>query len=365
MSAAAVHQGSKAQTIAWRATAGGAIAETVHRVHIAVVTPDGELVASAGDPDYETPLRSCLKPIQAQAMFLSGAFERFAVSPAELALACASHEGAPLHTETVLAFLQRIGLGVSDLMCGAHRPSDIEGLAALATDAPTALHNNCSGKHAGMLASALAIGAPTKDYLRAHHAVQALVRRALAEVLPGVLPAFAVDGCSLPTPITSVRNLALLYARLAAPPATLDATLANGLVRAFDAMAEHPELVGGRGVLDTRIMRSLIGVVAKRGADGGYALALRATDKRPALGIGIKIETGSEEARTPTVLAVLDQLGLLGPAARYALKDLLRPPRKNHRDLVIGHWEAMLGEPFRHALAQLAERAGKFSQGGA
>jgi len=331
-----------ARVTAWRATGAGPVAETSHPVHIAIVRPDGTLIGSAGDPDFMTPLRSCLKPIQAQALFLSRASERFAVSQAELALACASHEGAPLHTDTVLAFLSRLGLGVSDLMCGAHRPGDVEGIAALGDAAPTALHNNCSGKHTGMLAAALAIGAPKKDYPHAHHPVQALVRAALTALVPGVMPAFAVDGCSLPTPVMSVRNLALMYARFGTPPAEIDPTLATGLGRAFDAMSEHAELVGGRGVLDTRIMRSLTGVVAKRGADGGYAIAVRASARTPALGIGIKVESGSEEARTPAVLAVLDALGLMLPAARYALKEGFRPARKNHRGLVIGHWEAAL-----------------------
>ena len=332
---------------AWRETGAGPVAETVHRVHVAVVAPDGTLLASAGDAAYRTPTRSCSKPIQAQAMFLSGAVDRFGVTYEELALACASHEGAPLHTERVSAFLARMGVGVADLMCGAHAPSDADGRAQLGDDAPTNVHNNCSGKHSGMLATALALGVPTKDYLRSAHPVQGLVREVYAAMLPGLEAQWAVDGCSLPTPILTVRDIATLYARLAAPPAWLaeyaEGRLAYGLSQAFDAMAAHPELVGGRAVLDTRIMRSLLGVVAKRGADGGYAMAVRATPERPAMGIAIKVETGSEEARAPAVMAVLDALGMLNPATRHALKDVIRPPRKNHRGLVVGHWEAALG----------------------
>ncbi len=332
---------------AWRETGAGPVAETVHRVHVAVVAPDGTLLASAGEPGYRTPTRSCSKPIQAQALFLSGAVERFGITYEELALACASHEGAPLHTDRVLALIERMGLGVSDLMCGAHAPSAAEGRAQLGSEAPTAVHNNCSGKHAGMLANALALGAPTKDYLRQAHPVQALVQQIYATMLPGLEPQWAVDGCSLPTPILTVREIATLYARLAAPPAWLAAhaegRLAFGLGQAFDAMAAHPELVGGRDVLDTRLMRSLLGVVAKRGADGGYAMAVRPDGQRPALGIALKVETGSEEARAPAVMAVLDALGLLNPATRHALRDVIRPTRKNHRGLVVGHWQADLG----------------------
>lgn len=325
---------------AWRSTPKGPVAETVHRVHVAVCRPDGALVAHAGDAALTTPLRSCLKPFQAQALFLSGAFERFSVSTTELALACASHDGAPAHIETVRAFLERLGLSERDLECGAHPPADPDGLAALGGAPPTALHNNCSGKHAAMLAAALALGVPTRDYLLARHPVQRLVRDVLAEVLPAAREiAFAVDGCSAPTPVTSLAELATMYARLAAPEG-LPAPLSDGLARAFSAMTAHPELIGGRGVLDTRLMRSLTGVAAKRGADGVYALAVAPGGDRPALGVALKVECGSAEARTPAVMSVVETLGLMSPAARVALKDAIRPLRKNHRQLLVGHYTA-------------------------
>ena len=326
---------------AWRTTPRGSVAETVHRVHVAVCRTDGALVAHAGDPELMTPLRSCLKPFQAQALFLSGAYERFAVSRAELALACASHDGAPVHTEAVRAFLGRLGLDERDLECGAHPPADRDGLAALAGAAPSALHNNCSGKHAAMLAAARALGAPTRDYLHARHPVQGLVRQALTAALPAPREiAFGVDGCSAPTPVTSLRELATMYARLAAPE-DLPVPFEVGLRAAFSAMTEYPELVGGRGVLDTRLMRSLTGIAAKRGADGVYALAVRAGE-RPALGIALKVESGSAEARAPAVMSVLESLGLMIPAARVALKDAIRPLRTNLRELVVGHFSAAI-----------------------
>ncbi len=337
---------STARVTAWRATVGaddagsGRVAETTHPVHVAICTPDGALVAHAGDPDLLTPLRSCLKPIQAQALFMSGAAERFAITPAELALACASHDGAPLHLETVRGLLDRLGLGVDDLMCGAHRPTDPDGVAALGAAPPTPLHNNCSGKHAAMLASALALGAPTRDYLQARHPVQALIRQAIAALVPEGATRFSVDGCSAPTPVMSLRAIALMFARFADPSGV--PALAPGLAATYSAMRAHPELVGGRGVIDTRLMRSLEGIAAKRGADGGYAIAVPATSDHPALGIALKVESGDELARAPAVLAVLEQLELMTPAARFALRDLARPERRNHRGLVVGAWEATL-----------------------
>jgi L-asparaginase II len=321
------------------------VAESVHYLHVAVCAADGRLLARTGDEELRTPLRSCLKPFQAQAMLLSGAAERFSVSDQELALACASHQGAPLHTRTAEGLLARLGLGVEALLCGAHAPGDPEGLAALAGAPPTALHNNCSGKHAGMLAAAVALGAPVGDYLQARHPVQRLIREVIASVL-GLATSvdereFAVDGCSAPTPVASLRELATMYARLAAPEA-LPEPLRTTLGRTFSAMAAHAELVGGRGVIDTRLMRALEGVVAKRGADGVYALAIQAKGDRPTMGVALKIESGSDEARLPAVMAVLEALGRMSPAARVALEDAIRPRRLNHRQLVVGHWDVAL-----------------------
>lgn len=335
------------------ATLGPAI-ETLHRVHIALTDPHGALIAAAGDPAHLTPARSCLKPYQALALFESGAVSRFAITASELALACASHEGAAAHTSEVAAWLSRLNLTENALECGPHPPGDKEALAALQREGrpPTALHNNCSGKHTGMLATALALGAPTRHYLHARHPVQALIRQHLEAHLPSTGPlSWAVDGCSAPTPVLPLASLATLYARLlAAMTGELASDRADGpLATLARAMAEHPELVGGRGVLDTRLMRA-IGptrpgapqtLIAKRGADGVYALALHHPTLGP-IGAALKVEDGSADARTPAVLAVLERLGALSPPTRVALADLIRPERRNHRGLLVGHLEVDL-----------------------
>lgn len=338
---------------ATRHTTLGPAFETLHRVHVALTSPDGALIASAGDARYQTPLRSCLKPFQAQALFESGAFARFAITTSELALACASHEGASAHTDLVAAWLTRLGLTESALDCGAHPPGDREALGALqqAGRSPSALHNNCSGKHTGMLATALALGAPTRHYLHARHPVQVLIRSVLERHLPvSRTLAWGVDGCSAPTPVLDLASLATLYARLlAAMTGDLDAPDREALATTARAMAEHPELVGGRGVLDTRLMR-IIGptaqaaprtLIAKRGADGVYAMAYHHPTLGP-IGCALKVEDGSSDARTPAVLAVLDRLGAITPPSRVALADLIRPERRNHRQLVIGHLDVDL-----------------------
>jgi L-asparaginase II len=228
-----------------------------------------------------------------------------------------------------------MGFTFSDLLCGAHAPSDPEGLAALNGAPPTPLHNNCSGKHTGFLAVARAIGADPKRYLDARGPVQTLVRDALTDHLdPNTPTPWAVDGCSAPTPILPVASLAHLNARLVAAPHHPDSHLG----RIASSMMDHAELIGGRGVLDTRLMRTLNNLVAKRGADGVYALGVLHPTHGP-LGLAIKVEDGSGDARTPAVLALLDGLDLLVPAARFALRDTLRPERKNHRGLVVGTLE--------------------------
>ena len=315
--------------------------ETEHAASVAVVAPDGALRFSAGDPRRETPLRSTAKPFQAHALFASGAVERFGLTTEEIALACASHEASPRHVALAAGLLRRIGLGPEALRCGAHEPGDERARHALvlAREPFTALHNNCSGKHAGMLAAALAFGAAAEDYLEHDHPVQRAVRAA-HEALSGVprLP-WVIDGCSAPCAVMSVARLARMYAQLAAPAAAPTA-LAPGLAAAFDAMRAHPDLVAGESVPDTLLMRALPGVVAKRGADGAYALALRETPHGP-LGVAVKVHDGSGEARTALVVAVLDALGVTA-GVEAALAPLREPRRLNWRGTVVGRWEVRL-----------------------
>jgi len=332
---------------ALRTVPGDDVVETVHRAHVVVCDPRGRVLAAAGDPAWRTPLRSCAKPFQALALYTSGARERFAVSPEELALACASHEASPRQLELVAAWLARLGLSVKDLGCGAHPPGDADSARELARQdlAPSALHNNCSGKHTGMLAVALALGAPTRDYLRLQHPVQRAIVKSLSLLLgaPADTLRFAVDGCSAPTAVLPLAAIARLAALLAAPAAVADPVHRAALGELAHAMTTHADLVGGRGVLDSLLMRSVAGLVAKRGADGVYLLALeRAPATGGPVGVVVKVEDGSGDARSAVVMATLDALGALGPAARTALAPWPRAPRKNHRDLTIGRWDVSL-----------------------
>src|SRR5215813_2089116 len=204
----------------------GSITESRHRGHIVAVEPDGNIVASAGAFETVTFLRSSAKPLQAIPLLVSGAADRFGFTDREVALACASHNGEPIHTEVVASMLHKIGLGTEALRCGVHEPYGEEAARELRErgEPPNALHNNCSGKHAGMLALALYLGAPVETYHKPEHPVQLAIGKAVAQFSDVPLEDLAVgtDGCAVPVFGISVRAMAFAYARLISPPASFD-----------------------------------------------------------------------------------------------------------------------------------------------
>ena len=320
----------KAEVLVYR----GGLVENRHRASLAVYG-EGGLVAYAGSPALVSYLRSSAKPFQALALFLTGAAERFGLGEEEIALATASHDGTPLHVEVAARFLGKLGLGPEHLVCGAHPPLSKEARQALerAGLGPTPLHHNCSGKHAAMLAAALALGAPTEGYERPEHPVQALNRRTLG-ALAGAEPLHATDGCSVPTFALPLARAARAFYLLARPEEAPEA-YREALLRVQGAMRRHPHLVAGPGSIDTFLMERLP-VVAKRGAEGYYGLALLSTPKGP-LGVALKVEDGSAQAREVLVVALLRALGLSPGPTPWD-----RPEVRNHRGLPVGHLEARL-----------------------
>lgn len=316
----------------------GRLIENVHRVSLAIVNPQGQLLAYAGQPGLTTFLRSSAKPFQSQALFLSGAVTRYGLGPRELALASASHHGEAIHVEGVAQFLERLGLGPESLACGVHPPLAEESRKELEArgEAPSPLHHNCSGKHAGMLAAALALGAPLEGYERPEHPVQQLNLTTLRELSRLNEVAVAIDGCSVPTFALPLTRGAWLFAQLAAPE-NAPAQYQEGLEKVYQAMREYPQLVGGSRSLDTLLMEHLP-LVAKGGADGYQGLALRESPWGP-VGVALKVEDGSSPAREPIVLTLLERLGLLAAAT---WPERRRPARTNYRGLTVGHLEAHL-----------------------
>lgn len=289
----------------------GTVVESRHRVSAVVVSAGGALVATWGEVEAPVYPRSAVKPIQALALVESGAAEAGAVSQPELALACSSHGGEPIHVEAVGAWLARLGLGEADLECGAHAPLHEPSAAALARSGspPSAFHNNCSGKHAAMLATARHLGEATRGYIQASHGVQRRVADCLAEMSGCDLAAApaASDGCGIPTYAMPLAGLARAMARLA-DPADQGAARAAACRRITAALAAHPLMVAGQGRCCTAVIEATGGaVLAKGGAEGVYAAALPGAG----LGLALKAEDGARRASEAALLALLGHLGAL------------------------------------------------------
>src|SRR5690606_21532283 len=243
--------------------------ESEHRVAYAVAQPDGTLLQAAGNVERPVFPRSAIKPLQAIALVESGAADRYALSEEELALACASHSGEPEHVRLVEAWLARLGLDGSALECGAHPPlhgASAERLAATGR-APERLHNNCSGKHAGMITLACHLGAPVAGYSRPDHPVQQRIADVLRAMtgLPELEPP-AIDGCGVPTFPIPLGHLAVATARFA-HPADLPPARAEACLRLQAAMRAHPYLVAGTDRACTEIMTVAPHVLVKTGAE--------------------------------------------------------------------------------------------------
>jgi L-asparaginase II len=326
----------------------GSITESRHRGHIIAVDADGEVVARLGSPELLTFLRSSCKPFQALPFIISGAADRFNFNAAEIAIACGSHSGEPVHTKTVRGMLRKIGLDASALKCGVHEPFSAAATKRLRknNEAPNVLQNNCSGKHAAMLAQALHIGAPIETYDAPDNPVQLMIGRTVAEFSDAEQEDLAVgiDGCGVPVFGTSVRQMALMYARLVSPPKGWDAKLRAACKRIVSAMTEYPELVGGtKERLDTEMMRAAKGaLISKVGAEGVYTVGVRPSKRWPrGLGLALKIEDGEDRRGRPTVvIESLRQLGVLRGAAYKAVEPYASFTIRNHRGDKVGEVRA-------------------------
>ncbi len=314
----------------------GPAVESRHRVACAVVDAAGATVAAWGDVERPVYPRSSLKPLQALPLVESGAADAHAVSERELSLACASHNGEAAHLDTVGAWLDRIGLGVEDLECGPQWPRREDDLHDLvrAGGAPTRADNNCSGKHTGMLTTALHMGVPTAGYTKLDHPVQRAIFAAIGEIADCDLAdaPVGIDGCSAPNPGMPLHNLALAFARFAAPDG-LPPERAAACRRIAKAMSAEPFMVAGTGRLCTALMESAAGrIVAKTGAEGVFIAAL----PEQGLGVALKAEDGATRAAQAGLAAVLDRLGMLNDAVQTAIAAYTTPPLTNWDGLEIG-----------------------------
>ncbi|HSL55648.1 MAG TPA: asparaginase [Pyrinomonadaceae bacterium] len=322
----------------------GSITESRHRGHIVVVDPEGNIVASLGTPEYVTYLRSSAKPFQALPLLTSGAAERFDFTDREVALACGSHNGEPIHTELAASMLRKIGLGLEALHCGAHEPYGTEAALDLRTrgEQPNELHNNCSGKHVGMLAVALHLGAPIENYEKPENPVQKAIADVVSQFsgLAVTDMAVAIDGCAAPVFGITMKAMALAYARLVSPPESFDKKTRDACERIVRVMSAYPELIGGTSQrLDTEVMRAAPRrLVSKVGAEGVYTAGIKPSEEWPqGLGIALKIEDGDDKRARPTVVVEsLRQLGVLRDESLEAMAKYAFFPVKNRRGELVG-----------------------------
>lgn len=307
---------SHAMAEIWR----GPFLESQHFGHAVVCDETGQIVQAWGDPDAIVLPRSSSKMIQALPLLTSGAADAHGLGTQQLALACASHQGAAIHTDPVRDWLDTLGLDDAAFRCGPQEPSDREARNALIkSDAsPCQIHNNCSGKHAGFLTLARHLGAGP-EYIDVTHPVQQACLTAFEEITQTTSPGFGIDGCSAPNHATTLHGMARAMAAFAAAPQ------GSAEARLHQAMRLHPELVAGEGRACTELMRAMNGRVAiKTGAEAFFVAIIPELK----MGVALKITDGTTRAAECAIAAILVRLGVLD-AQHPATQKRMNAPIRN------------------------------------
>ena len=313
-----------------------AVVESRHCGAVAVVDAEGGAVLTLGEVDRPVFPRSAVKALQALRMIETGAADRYGFTDQELALACASHSGESGHVAAAQSMLARIGLDASALRCGAHPPMYGPSATALyrAGAEPTALHNNCSGKHSGFLCLACMLGADPRGYINPDHPVQREVKATIENVTGTSIPddRRAIDGCSVPTWAVPLKHLALGFARFGTGN-SLAPERAKAAARLRAACTAHPWYVAGTGRFCTEVMQRLgTRAFVKVGAEGVYLGAL----PERGLGIAVKCDDGGARAAEVVMATLIMRFGALSKDEQAALDHLVRPTLRNWNGIAIG-----------------------------
>jgi L-asparaginase II len=318
-------------------TRGDAV-ESQHYGHVVVVEGvSGKTAFSLGAPHFITYIRSAAKAFQAIPLYEDAVPEIFNLTEAEMAVAMSSHNGEERHVHAVASILQKSGCEESHLQCGTHVPlgTAVAALMAARGAKPTVLHNNCSGKHAGMLAACVNRGLPVANYLAFDHPHQQRVLQTVLQwaELPEDRIRLGLDGCSAPNYAMPLYNMALMYAKLMAAQEKIPK-------RIVLTHARNPEMIAGEGRFDTDMMRVTRGrILAKVGAEGIQCLGI---DVPAPMGMAVKVVDGSARAVPAIVIAVLEKLQLLSPSEIAALSEYRNATLRNHRGLEVGKIETMI-----------------------
>ncbi|MEM6461299.1 MAG: asparaginase [Pseudomonadota bacterium] len=316
-------------------TRGGRV-ESAHRGSAVVVDETGRTLFSAGDPQAPVFPRSAIKAMQALPLVETGAADAYRFGDVELALACASHSGEPAHVEGVASMLAAAGLMREALECGSHWPSNHAATVALARSGqdPTALHNNCSGKHAGFICTAKHLGIGHEGYVSYHHPVQKMLRQALTELTGAHLAIdnCGTDGCSIPTYAVPLQSIASGFVRMITGDG-LEPIRARAARRIFDACMAKPFFVAGTHRTCTRLMETQPGAIfAKTGAEGVFCAAL----PRQAIAVAIKCDDGNKRAADAAVAALLARFIDADEEARERLWAQSRCSVRNWNNMDVG-----------------------------
>ena len=322
----------------------GETIESIHRGHLIILDGEGKRIAQIGNPETVTFIRSSAKPLQAIPFLTSGAAERFGFLENEIALACGSHSGEKIHVGVAEKMLQKIGLSEADLKCGAHLPFYEQRAEEMirASDAPTQFHNNCSGKHAAMLAFTKHAKADLKTYYLLENPTQQAIFEIVSEFteISKDKIAIGIDGCAAPNFAMPLSAMAKGFVKLAFPPKNFDENLREACRRIVTAMINYPELIGGSNRLDTILMQTAGGkFISKVGAEGVWLCAVLPSPRwKKGLGIALKIEDGDDKrARAVVSVEILRQLGILDADK---LKGYSPLPINNRRGDMVGKVEA-------------------------
>jgi L-asparaginase II len=305
----------------------GGIVESRHTGSFAVVGGDGKLIQSAGDIDTPVFPRSAIKAFQCVPVIESGAADRFGFTEEEIALACSSHNGEPEHVSVARAMLRKVNTDESHYECGAHWPYEMKAQHEIVRSGtgPLQVHNNCSGKHAGMLALANQLGANSKDYVKIDHPVQQAIAQAIAQYCDVDIKSltWGIDGCSVPTWAFPLRNMALGFARLT--------DSAEGQ-RIIDAVRKHPFMVAGTGRFDTNLMQAVPRAFVKTGAEGVYCGCI----PHAHVGIALKCDDGAGRAAETAMASLLASLDVWTSEEKEKLQSFTHVDMTNWRNIHVG-----------------------------
>ena len=317
----------------------GDLLESSHRGHAVICDDSGQIVEAWGDPDHVTYPRSSAKMIQALPLVETGAARAAGLATEQLALACASHAAAHIHTDRVRTWLTAMGLDDAALLCGPQPPRDRAAKFEMirAGDSPCRYHNNCSGKHCGFLTVTRHLGA-APDYLEMDHPLQVAIKEGFEEATGAKSPCWGIDGCSAPNHATTIHAMARAMARFASAHDRSDSR-SKAMVTLREAMMTHPELVAGEDRACTRLMRAAGGKAAVKTGAEGYFIAILPEQR---MGIALKITDGATRAAECAMAALLARLGVVD-AADPQVRAYLNPEITNFAGQVTGEMRAAPG----------------------